>query len=163
FVALKTAISIGAVIDATNPEDIMQTNTKCRIEVIAKGSPIEMGIAQGEALREKIQLSQGILANIYGFRSMQPGWMPYAIYLRVCQGKARRLLEDPLKRDFPEEYRRMSGLSTGSGTSMNLLHLFHALEPMLSDVSRCSVVPAFGGCSAIAVRGRRTTTHEPMI
>jgi hypothetical protein len=46
---------------------------------------------------------------------------------------------------------------------MNFLHLIHALEPMLSDVSRCSVVPAFGACSAVAIRGRRSATGEPMI
>ena len=34
---------------------------------------------------------------------------------------------------------------------------------MLSDVSRCTVVPAFGACSAVAVRGRRSATGEPVI
>src|SRR5262249_3385978 len=44
-----------------------------------------------------------------------------------------------------------------------MLHLLHALEPMLSDISRCSVVPAFAACSAVAVRGLRSATGEPVI
>src|SRR5207247_8681990 len=57
----------------------------------------------------------------------------------------------------------MKGINDQSQISMGLLYLLHALEPMLSDVSRCSVVPAFAACSAVAVRGRRSATHEPII
>jgi len=35
----------------------MPTATMCRVEVIARGSPFEMGVAQGESLHEKIQLA----------------------------------------------------------------------------------------------------------
>src|SRR5205085_10989970 len=93
----------------------------------------------------------------------QPAWMPYGLYRRVCERRATRFLEDPLKRDFPDALSRMKGISEQSGVSMSMFFLIHALEPMLSDVSRCSVVPAFGACSAVAVRGRRSANQEPMI
>ena len=141
----------------------MPVSTTCELEFIAKGDPMEMGIAQGEALREKIRLSPGLLADLHGFRIMQPYWMPYPLYRRVSESRATRFLEGSLKRDFRDAYLRMRGISEGSQTSMRLLHLLHALEPMLSDVSRCTVVPASGGCSAVAVRGRRSATGEPMI
>jgi len=141
----------------------MLTSKMCRVEAIVKGAPFEMGMAQGEALRDKIRLAPDILAKVHGFRIMQPAWMPYAVYRRVAEQKAKRLLERPLKRDFPESHRRLEGLSAGSKTSMRLLHLVHALEPMLSDVSNCSIVPAFGACSAVAVRRSRSATNEPMI
>jgi hypothetical protein len=34
---------------------------------------------------------------------------------------------------------------------------------MLSDVNRCATVTTLGGCSAVAVRGSRSVTGEPMI
>jgi len=141
----------------------MQTNTAYRVEVVAKGDPFEMGMAQGTALKEKIQSSTEILKRLEAFRIMQPRWMPYTLYRRVCEQRAQSLLETPLKRDFPDADLRMQGISEGAGVEHRLLHLLHALEPMLSDVSRCTVVPAFGACSAVAVRGQRSLTGEPVI
>jgi hypothetical protein len=74
-----------------------------------------------------------------------------------------RFLEEPLKRDFPDAHRRMSGISAGSKVSMRMLHLLHALEPMMSDLKRCAAAPVLGGCSAVAVRGKRSATGEPII
>src|SRR5437762_2899260 len=141
----------------------MITEMGLKVEVIAQGDPLQMGAVQGEYLREKIRLAPDVLAQLYGFRMLQPAWMPYALYRRISESRATRFIEESLKRDFPEAYLRMKGISGQSGISMNLLYLLHALEPMLSDVSRCSVVPAFAACSAVAVRGRRSATHEPII
>ena len=139
------------------------TKTGLKIEVIAKGDPLEMGFAQGETLRDKIRMAPDVLRNLYGFRMLQPPWMPYALYRRISENRATRFLQDPLTRDFPEAHLRMKGIGEGSQTSMSLLHLLHAMEPMLSDVSRCTVVPAFAACSAVAIRGRRSATNEPII
>ena len=108
------------------------------IEVVAEGSPFEMGSAQGAGLRQKIRSSPDVLAQLYGFRMLQPPWMPYALYRWISESRATRFLENPLKRDFPEAHLRMKGISEQSEISMGLLYLLHALEPMLSDVSRCA-------------------------
>ena len=89
--------------------------------------------------------------------------MPYALYRWISENRATRFLEDSLKRDFPEAHLRMKGISEQSQIRMGLLYLLHALEPMLCDVSRCAIVPAFAACSAVAVRGRRSATREPVI
>src|SRR5438034_1576518 len=133
------------------------------IEVVTEGSPFEMGSAQGESLRQKIHSSPDVLAQLYGFRMLQPPWMPYALYRWISENRATRFLEDSLKRDFPEAHLRMKGISEQSQIRMGLLYLLHALEPMLCDVSRCAIVPAFAACSAVAVRGRRSATREPVI
>jgi hypothetical protein len=52
----------------------------CKLDIIAKGDPIEMGFAQGDALQKKIQSSPQVLAHLYGFRALQPAWMPYSLY-----------------------------------------------------------------------------------
>src|SRR2546427_8123848 len=133
------------------------------IEVVVEGRPLEMGSAQGAGLRQKIRSSPDVLAQLYGFRMLQPPWMPYALYRWISESRATRFLENPLKRDFPEAHLRMKGISEQSEISMGLLYLLHALEPMLSDVSRCAIVPAFAACSAVAVRGGRSATREPVI
>src|SRR5947209_2029301 len=137
----------------------------CAVEVnvITSGDAWEMGLAQGEYLREKIRLSPDVLSQLYSFRVLQPAWMPYPLYRRFCENRATKALETPLQRDFPDAYSRMKGISAGSKINMSLLMLLHALEPMLSDVSRCTVVPDFAACSAVAIRGRRSVTGEPII
>jgi len=137
--------------------------TVCQIEVLAEGDPMDMGLQQGARLRNKIKSTAQVIEQLYGFRTLQPAWMPYSLYRRIAERKARRFLEAPLKRDFADGYQRLTGISKGSGVSLNMLHLIHALEPMLADIRRCTVVPAFGACSAVAVRGRRSATGEPMI
>lgn len=134
-----------------------------RIEVIAQGDLMEMGLAQGAGLREKIQSSIGVLDQLEAFRTVQPAWMPYSLYRRIAEERARRFLEPALRRDFPEVHVRMKGVAEGAGVTLRLLQLLHALEPMLSDVTRCANPPALGGCSAVAVRGKRSSTGEPVI
>jgi hypothetical protein len=134
-----------------------------RIEVIVQGDPMEMGLAQGACLREKIQSSTGVLDQLEAFRILQPAWMPYRLYRRIAEGRAQRFLEPALLRDFPDAHLRMKGIAAGAGVTLRLLQLLHALEPMLSDVTRCANPPALGGCSAVAVRGRRSATGKPVI
>ena len=43
-----------------------------KIEVIAKGDAFEMGVAQGEHVGEKIRSAPNVLAQLYGFRALQP-------------------------------------------------------------------------------------------
>jgi hypothetical protein len=92
------------------------------LEFVAKGDPMDMGVTQGEALREKIRLSPGVLAQLHGFRAMQPKWLPYPLYRRVSESRATRFLEGSLKRDFHDAYLRMRGISEGSQTSMRIVH-----------------------------------------
>src|SRR4051794_8180109 len=117
--------------------------TTCALDVIAQGDPMEMGVAQGESLRKRIQSSPGVIGQLYGFRSVQPLWMPYPLYRFLSETKARQFLERPLTHDFNKVHRRLTGISAGADVRMSMLYLVHALEPMLSDVSRCTVVPAF--------------------
>src|SRR6185503_3075653 len=133
------------------------------MSVVVQGDSQERGIAQGIALREKIHSAPAILASLYGFRALQPSWLPYAAYRRMAEGRAMSLLAEPLKRDFPEAWLRLSGIALGAQVPVRLLCLLHALEPMLSDVCRCSATAALGACSAVAVRRSRSALGEPVI
>jgi len=140
------------------------TTIPCTLECIAKGTPFEMGFAQGKTLREKIGLSMGVLERLEAFRLAQPGWLPYSIFRRLSEMRATQFLKDPLQRNFPEALQRMNGIAAGAEVTLRHLFLLHAMEPMLSDVRNKAVAsPALGACSAVAIRGKRSTTSEPII
>ena len=135
----------------------------CSVECVATGDPFEMGLAQGERLREKIRLSFSILKRLESFRIAQPLWMPFSIFRRLSELRANHFLNGPLHRNFPKALQRMNGIAAGSQMTLRLLLLLHAMEPMLSDVRNKSAVPGLGACSAIAIRGKRSITGEPII
>src|SRR5262249_28160712 len=58
---------------------------------------------------------------------------------------------------------RLSGIAQGAGVDSERLWLLTAMEAMMSDQSDCTRVPPLGGCSALAVTGRRSAIGEPVI
>jgi hypothetical protein len=129
---------------------------------VCAGTPAEMGFAQGSALKEKIRHARvDVLTGLEAFRLQQPRWMPFWAYRWCAEWKASHFLAGPLLRDCPEMSQRMVGIARGSGLNLKSIHLFNALEPLLSSVGDCTSCP--GACSAIAVRGRRSTNGEAMI
>lgn len=131
------------------------------VEVICGGTPYDMGLAQGVGVKAKIHGVRRALAKLEAFRLQQPRWLPYGMYRWLAEGKAARLLAAPLARDHPGIRERLAGIAEGSGTSSRGILLLNALEPVLSSAGGCTACP--GACSAVAVRGRRSATGEPMI
>ena len=139
----------------TSPE------ASARLEVVCLGSPREMGHTQGVALARKIHAVCQDLANLEAFRLQQPWWLPYSAYRWLAGQRAWRFLDRPLARDYPAMHQRLAGIAEGAGISLKSVSLCNALEPLLSSVGGCTVYP--GACSAVAVRGRRSATGEPII
>ena len=131
------------------------------IEVICEGAAREMGLAQGAAAKSKIHAARAALAELEAFRMQQPRWLPYRTYRWLAERRASRFLETPLARDFADIQQRLIGIAEGSGIGLGATLLFNALEPVLSSLGGCTACP--GACSAVAVRGSRSATGEPMI
>jgi len=131
------------------------------IEAICQGSPYEMGRSQGISLRGKIHAAHSSLGDLEAFRQQRPWWLPFPLYRRLAEGRAERLLADPLMRCYPEFSQRLLGLADGAGVNPSVPYLFNALEPLLSYIGGSTACP--GACSAVAVRGRRSARGEPMI
>ena len=128
------------------------------VEAVCQGSAKEMGFSQGEAVLEKIHSARNALAQLEAFRLQQPWWMPYRAYLRLADFKASRFLEQCNNAEMSE---RLAGIAEGAGLSLQAICLFNAMEPLLSAVGGCTACP--GACSAVAVRGRRSATGEPIL
>jgi predicted choloylglycine hydrolase len=131
------------------------------IEVICQGDPKEMGVAQGRMAKQQIQAARQQLAKLEAFRLRQPRYLPYQLYRWLAENKAARLLAGPLARDYPDMTERLAGIAEGAGQRPAAILLFNALEPLLSSVESYTACPA--ACSAVAVRGRRSATGEPIV
>jgi hypothetical protein len=142
-----------------------------KIDVVASGTARAMGQAQGEALREKIRGSRRMLAELEAFRLLQPRWIPYAVFLRGAEKRARRLLEAAVQRDAPEFSERLVGIAAGAGVRLDSLYLLNGLEAFMCSLSGNlaqearmeAAAGAASACSAVAVRGLRTTDGAPII
>ncbi len=87
--------------------------------------------------------------------------MPYWTYRLFAERKAWDAFAKPLAGDFPQTTQRIAGIAEGSGIGLKPTALFNVLEPMLSSVGGCTACP--GACSAVAVRGTRSATGEPIV
>ncbi|RIK80823.1 MAG: hypothetical protein DCC68_10245 [Planctomycetota bacterium] len=142
-----------------------------KIDVVASGSPRAMGYAQGEALRDRIAGSRRMLAELEAFRLLQPRWLPYPLFLRSAQRRARAALEAAVHRDAPESAARLAGIAAGSRMRLDALYLLNGLEAFMCSLSgnlaqaarmeaAASVASA---CSAVAVRGCRTRDGNTIV
>ena len=48
-----------------------------------------MGLAQGAAIGNRIVAARAMLADLEAFRVMKPRWLPYPLFLRTAERKAR--------------------------------------------------------------------------
>ncbi len=143
----------------------MQVGTEAtpRVEVVCAGNHREMGLAQGSALRAKILGAIHNCSQQQSFRIGQPWWLPDNVFLWLARFRAAWLLAQPLEQDFPETNERLAGIAEGAGLGLRTIYLINAIEPIMSSVKDRSVVPSMAACSAVAVRGRRSASGEPII
>ena len=135
----------------------------CELDAICAGEPLVMGFEQGCACREKLRLIDRLLPKLEAFRLARPRWLPYRLFCRLAESRARRMVRRPLLRDDVAIHSRLEGISLGSGTRLRLLYLVNALECLMASPRRCTVMPPLGACSAVAVRGSRSATGGPLI
>lgn len=131
------------------------------VEAICEGSALEMGLAQGAAVRSKIHGAREALADLEAFRLQQPRWLPYSVYRWIAEQKASHFLSAPLARDFPAVKERLIGIAQGADISLKGVLLMNGLEPLMSSVGGCTACP--GACSAVAIRGHRSRNGEPIV
>jgi hypothetical protein len=132
------------------------------IDFVSQGSPGEMGLAQGIAMKDRLHAARDhMLRKAEAFRLQQPRWMPFRGYRWMAEKKVSSLMGGVLERDFPRMRERLEGIAKGAGLKPQSILLFNAMEPLLASVGGCTACP--GACSSVAVRGRRTRTGEPII
>jgi hypothetical protein len=131
------------------------------LRVTCSGEPREMGQQQGAALREKILALRNDLARLEPFRMCQPAWLPYQIYRWLAEQRTARHLGRALQVGDAGVWDRLTGIAEGARLARGAICLFNALEAFLSSVEGCIV--SGHGCCAVAIRGSRSATGEPVI
>jgi hypothetical protein len=132
-----------------------------QIDAICRGTPAEMGRQQGEALRGTIADADRVVDDLEAFRLRRPAWLPYVLFRRFAEVRACRFLDQAL-RGLPAGD-RVRGIAAGAGLPLRRLALLNALEPVLSALADITEVGPLAGCTAVAVRGCRSATGEPLI
>ncbi len=130
--------------------------------LLCAGSYREMGFTQGQKLKEKIGQTMAVCLEDETFRLGRPWWLPTWLMVWMGKRRAARMLSKPLRRDFPEMHDRLEGLAEGAGLDLRLAYFCNAFESILASVSDRAAVP-LPACSAVAARGKRSVTGEPII
>jgi predicted choloylglycine hydrolase len=133
------------------------------VECRCSGDPRDMGLTQGTALREKIREARESLRKLEALRIEQPSWLPYPLFLNLAERKSEKFLLPALRQSNPAMLARMQGIAEGAGLPLRSLCLMNAMEAFIGSVAGRTVVPPLGACSALAVRGARSRTGEPII
>ena len=135
-----------------------------KLDVVCAGAALEMGHAQGTALRARIQSARHELRHLEAFRLEQPRWMPYSCFRALAERKVSRLVTPGVIAAFPEMHARLQGIADGAGISLRSLYLFIGLEALMASVNGRITIPALAAaCSAVAIRGRRSADGQPLI
>ena len=133
------------------------------LEAICAGDAWEMGFAQGRSLKAKIHKALTVLTELEAFRLQKPRLMPFAVFRRVAELKAKKFLAGGLANVLPAAQVRLLGLAEGADVRPNSLYLLNAMEAVLADLSQCSVSPIAAACSALAVTGSASSTRQPIL
>ena len=134
-----------------------------RVECRCTGEPREMGLTQGTELRQKILGARHDLRRLETLRLEQPWWLPYPLFLKLAESKSEKFLLAALRQQNPAMLVRLQGIAEGAGLPLGSICLMNAMEAFLGSVQGRTVVPPTGACSALAVRGPRSRTGEPII
>jgi hypothetical protein len=137
-----------------------------KLDVICNGSPYEMGRAQGTTLAEKIRRGRHELKLLDAFRNEQPRWLPYPLFLSYAERKVAGMIGPGIAAEYPAMQERLRGIAAGAGVSLKTLLLLNGFEALMASVQgrfEVAVAAVRGACSAVAVRGSRSSTGQPII
>lgn len=127
------------------------------------GTPEMMGYQQGIALAEKIHGAFGVLHDIEEFALRCPWYLPFPLFRWIASRRAEKEMAQAVRKQSPSLYDRLLGLAKGARISPASLWLLQAMEAVLASMEGVRVPTPLGGCSAVAIRGSRSTTGEPVI
>jgi hypothetical protein len=132
------------------------------LDVVCSGDNIQMGRAQGERLSARIREGSTSLHRFESLQARKPRCLPFWVFQRLAERKTTEFLEAALG-DVPWAQERLRAISQGSKVRYSALCLLNSIEPLLSSLGGCVATPAPQACSAVAVRGRRSSGGEPII
>ncbi|HUG18497.1 MAG TPA: C45 family peptidase [Planctomycetaceae bacterium] len=141
------------------------------IEFTCRGTPYQMGLAQGDAFADKIRESFQTVAELEAFRLKKPFGLPFGMFRQIAERKARRFVDRAFAVSPISARERLQGLADGARVPFRKVALCAAMEAVLGDlrpITTTNAVPKIGdtlqaGCSAMAVSKTATQTGDPIL
>lgn len=117
-----------------------------------------MGRLQGEALVDVIRDARRVLIESEEMDAMKPSFIPAELFIKAGELLSWYQYTSPIKKYYPEQYRRLVGIARGAGVSPEYILLLGSFEVELNKADF-----QLGGCSAAGVCGTRSATGDPLI
>ncbi len=157
------AVEVPGALDRPQSVEEVRLSPSPDRPILCTGSDRQMGYAQGHALRDAIAEVIDVCSQERNFRVDQPRGVPNWVFDESVSWTLGSWFADHLRRDAPGMHQRLLGMAEGAGLRLNRVYLMHALEPAVSSARGRTEVPPFLACSAVAVRGRASTTGGTII
>jgi predicted choloylglycine hydrolase len=142
------------------PTRASESSSTLKLQVFS-GTHYDMGIQQGKANRELLQRGLEQIPKLEAVKDMKPRMLPTTLFLSLAKRRAVQLLENDIMKYYPEQAKRLRGISEGAGISMKWTYFIQAMEFM---------VPFFGpsdyslqACTAMGFSPSRSTTRETVV
>jgi len=127
-------------------------------EIACAGSPRQMGVDQGQALREQAHRSiREVILENDRIDQIKPSWLPRGLCLAAGRWISRRTVSRDTQRYCSRQYDRTLGIAEGAGLDSDHIWLTLFVEQNAQASLR---IPA---CTSIALQPERTTFNEPVI
>jgi hypothetical protein len=103
------------------------------------------------------------MRELEAFRLEQAKWLPYPMFLSYAEWKSKRALCPALRESASGMLDRVQGIAVGAQCSLGSICLMNAMEAFLGSCEKRTVSAPLGACSALAVRGSRSSSGEPIV
>ncbi|HSG73136.1 MAG TPA: hypothetical protein VLA12_22165, partial [Planctomycetaceae bacterium] len=141
------------------------------IEFTCRGTPYQMGLAQGDAFADKIRESFQTVAELEAFRLKKPFGLPFGMFRQIAERKARRFMDRAFAASPISARERLQGLADGARVPFRKVALCAAMEAVLGDLRPMTTTNAVrkigdtlqAGCSAMAISKTATQTGDPIL
>jgi len=128
-----------------------------------KGTHEKIGIEQGEQFKDLIHLARQILFDSEELQLMEksykkPRFISSDLFVKIAEKLFAFLYMPDIKKFYPEQYKRMTGIAKGANVSLGFINLMTYCEVELNKVDY-----VIGGCSCVGIPGQFSANGEPMI
>ena len=125
------------------------------------GSHYEIGVQQGQAVRELLQKTLRQIQNFEALKQMKSKLLPTPLFLALAKRRADKLFRKDIFDHYPKQAQRLRGLADGAEVSISTILLMQSLELLIGQKSESSY--HLQACTSLGFRPKRTTTEEAIL
>jgi predicted choloylglycine hydrolase len=122
------------------------------------GTHFEIGIQQGQAMRELIHKALKQIPNLESVKAMKPPLLPTSLFIALAKRRAVKLLRNDIFEYYPKQAQRLKGIAEGASIDMSALLFLQSIELL-------ALKPSYRpeACTSFGVNPQKTTTDETFV